>query len=205
MKMHAALLCRWAAFGNRRVEGGQSRRFFAGWLFTLAGCLFLVGCGGSDKPNQPASGAMPATAKGFKEQLTKFKMQRDKLRLAISRLEERKRAAVERLENMGVHSKADMAKHPDSRIHIREIQNVAADMKPLQRQTDSYDSAIARLEAKLRELDRQAVVQTAQLSKADLNELSGTILDLNEQLKLGAGLREDLEAESVVEQELGWK
>jgi predicted metalloprotease len=168
-------------------------------------CIFLTGCRESATKRTPVSAPLATTTKEFKEQLVKFKMQRDKLQLTLSRLDERKAAAVARLEKTGVRSKADVAKHPECRIHIREIQSVAADMKPIRRQIDAYDSAIARLDAKLRELDRQALVQGAKLSTADINELSATILDLNEQLKLGTGLREDLEIESVLEDELDWK
>jgi chromosome segregation ATPase len=175
------------------------------WSLLAGWCLFLVGCRDAAKEKMPTSDSLPTTTKEFKEQLVKFKLQRDTLELTLSRLGERKAAAVGRLERMGVRSKADVAKYPDCRIHIREIQGVMADMKPIKRQIDAYDSAIARLEAKLRELDRQALVQGARLSTADLNELSAAIHDLNEQLNLGTGIRKDLEAESVLEDELGWK
>lgn len=175
------------------------------WTLLAGACLLLVGCYDAARQKTPVSAVLPTTTKEFKEQLAKFKMQRDKLQLALSRLDVKKAAAVERLEQMGVQSKADVAKHPDCRIHIQEIQGVVADMKPIKLQIDAYDAAVARLEAKLRELDRRAVVQGARLSTADRNELSATILDLNEQLNLGAGLREDLENASVLEDELGWK
>ena len=192
--------------GNFLANAGRGfGKVLTVWPLLAGACLFMGGCRDATKENVPASEPLPTTTKEFKEQLTKFKMQRDKLQLTLSRLDGRKSAAVERLENMGVQSKADVAKHPDCRIHIQEIQGVASDMKPIRRQIDAYDSAIARLEAKLRELDRQAVVQGAKLSAADLNEMSATVLDLNEQLKLGTGLRKDLENESVLEDELGWK
>jgi len=190
------------------MSGGGSKWTAAMWWGSalFAGCcLFLAGCRDAAKEEIPASGTLPTTTREFKEQVAKFKMQRDKLQLTLSRLDERKAAAVRRLKEMGVHSKADVAKYPDCRIHIREIEGLAIDMKPIRRHIDAYGSAITRLEAKLRELDRQALVQGARLSTADLNELSATILDLNEQLKLGTGLRESLEAESVLEDELGWK
>ena len=175
------------------------------WPLLFGSSVFLAGCTDAAKKETPVSEALPTTTMEFREQLTKFKIQRDKLQLILSRLDERKSAAVARLEKMGVHSKADVAKHSDCRIHIQEIQGVAADMKPIRREIDVYDSAIARLEAKLRELDRQAVLQGARLPMADLNELSAVIFDLNDQLKLGTGLREDMENESVLENELGWK
>ena len=140
----------------------------------------------------------------YRERLGRLKYQRDKLKRGLSRLHEDRSAILARFREAGIRSTKDLAEHPEWTIHARELRDVLDKSRRLENTVAAYSTAIVRVESVVRGLDREARLKSTKLSEEDLNLLSQTMHELDDQLRAASDIPaiEELELESLLEREL---
>ncbi len=186
------------------MNGSVSHWLVMGLMVALVG-----GCGQTSTESVPHSDAATASdereiAVSHREQLGRLKFQRDKLVRAIERLERDRRETIGRLRSAGVQSASDLANHPEARLDAQELTLVVGQIRRLEKIISEYDTAIHRLEAVVRHVDREKRLAQSARSDADLERLSTAFHEAEDQLRpdTNTPIVDAVEIETVLNAEL---
>jgi len=172
--------------------------------FTLAAATSLLfnsaGCGDLPEP-APEHPQFLSTSAEFKDEIVRYKIRRDRTRLAIRRLQQRKEAVVARLQELGVGSAADLISTPQ-RLAAQELRTLVTSIAQLQEHEQLYTGAIVLMEAKLRDLERRAIIRGSAPSEEELEAVLRVKLDLEDQLTPRTGLVEEIDFDKILAREL---
>ncbi len=160
----------------------------------------VAGCG-SDPPRPPKRPPFLSTTAEFEDELVRYKIRRDRTQLAIDRLMQRKTPLVAKLQETGVHSTVDLTS-TTQRLDAEELRRLVNNIAELKQQKQLYADAIVLMEAKLRDLERRAIIRGAAPSEAELEEVLRVKLDLEDQLTPENDLVEEMDLDKVLQSEL---
>jgi len=173
-------------------------------LYRLAatGLLIAAVTGCSRPPDPPAQPPQfLSTTAEFEDELVRYKIRRDRTQLAIDRLKQRKQPVVLQLQEMGVHRSADLVS-TRQRLAAEELQRLVQGIAELQQQKQLYSDAIILMEAKLRDLERRAIIRGSAPGAAELEAVMRVKLDLEDQLTPDTSLVEEMDMDIVLKREL---
>lgn len=143
------------------------------------------------------------TKNDFQDKLEELKRKRDLAKLQISRLDQRKQAAADRLKKMGIKTADDLEANDEAKLEYAGIKSLMEDAEKLGKDVDIYDDAILRIEAALRDIDRQQVMSNAGIDDDQLRQLRTIISDVDDRLTEKPSAIESLETQNILDDILG--
>ena len=179
-----------------------------GWivLFSiLTGMLVFGAMGGFDR--QPAvisSEKKPLTSEpDFRNKLAEIRMNKDKLQRAIKKLETRRDENIQYLREKGITKVADAKGDANAEMALTNLKGWSESIQELSGQLDKYDSAISRIDAMLKKLERDQINAAAGLTEEEEIELLSIVKDLNDRLGVGQNdVLKDAEMDALLNREL---
>jgi len=145
-------------------------------------------------------GSGKAAGSEHDQQLADLTAKRDRLRRLLAEREADKSILLARLTR---YDAEDRSIDDGWKIHARELKSLISQIALLKQRIGTLDKAITRLEFAARSDRRTAELQELGLSEDELNKVSQTIHELEDEMKTaGGGPADDVELEALVEQEL---
>ena len=123
------------------------------------------------------------TRKDFNDKLEDIKQRREEIVIQIGRLDEKKKAAAEKLRGMGVATAGDLEKNDLAQLEFANIKRLMADVDKFKNDLVVYDSAIGRIEVALADLERKELLNNAGINDEQSKQLNTIIHDIDDRLK----------------------
>lgn len=156
--------------------------------------------GTTSKEDDRAAQGFLTTRQHFNDQIEEYKRKKSEATTQIDRLGQRQKAAARRMRDAGVETAADLEKNQAAQLDYSELKELKTLVSKLNEDIRSYDDAIVRMEAGLREIDRRQLAENVAISDADYEKLRIIVEDLNERLlKPDTGL-EQLETQKSLDE-----
>lgn len=143
------------------------------------------------------------TRKDFNDKLEDIKQRREEVVTQISRLDERKQAAAEKLKGMGVATAGDLEKNDLAQLEFANIKRLMADVDKYKKDLLVYDSAIGRIEAALADLERKELLNNAGISDEQSKQLNTIIRDIDDRLIDKSSPLEQLQNQEILDNLFG--
>jgi cell division protein FtsB len=143
------------------------------------------------------------TRKDFNDKLEDIKQRREEVVTQIGRLDERKKAAAEKLKGMGVATAGDLEKNDLAQLEFANIKRLIADVEKFKKDLVVYDSAIGRIEVALADLDRQELLKNAGISDEQAKQLNTIIHDIDDRLMDKDSPLEQLQNQDILDDLFG--
>ena len=114
--------------------------------------------------------------------ITKWQSNRDKLKKLLEQMQTDKTGILEKLVELGVKSENDLANNPKGQILHDELKDIVKQMSLYDKKYQDYDLAIFKSESRVRTVARQLAAKEAGVSDAELEELTRSMVTLDESL-----------------------
>jgi hypothetical protein len=156
-------------------------------------------------PAAPADpNRLPRTEKEFRDRLAALRMDQDKVRRGIVRLESKKQETVDYLKKSGVSSTADIRGKPDLEYAVRNLEGWNTEIARLRADVSKYDKAISGITTMLDEIERKRISDSVAVSDEDWIRMQSIVVDLDEKLGMDENdIFKDDELNAMLERDLG--
>lgn len=156
------------------------------------------------KENLQATSGLLKTESQFRDKLAELRMQRDKVKRGVKRLDKLKGETVEHLKTKGINSGADYltSKDPDVKYAVVNLKGWVAQIDKINKEVAYYDEAISSIEVMLDKIERERINESVSLSEDEYLDLQKIIVDLNERLEVETNILEDEELGKLLDLEM---
>lgn len=156
-------------------------------------------------PAAPADpNRLPRTEKEFRDRLAALRMDQEKVRRGIARLESKKQETVDYLKKNNVSSTADIRGKPDLEYAVRNLEGWNTEIARLKADVGKYDRAISGIATMLDEMERKRISDSVAVTEEDAVRILSIEKDLDEKLGMDeTGIFKDDELNAMLERDLG--
>lgn len=142
----------------------------------------------------------------IKSRLLDTTLKHSKIARLLKQYREQKQQLVGQIRELGVSKPDDLKDNPKAKTLALELAELAQQVELLERAYERSDVDIVKTESLLRRLERRAALKQATVSEQDVVELRTLIAGVDDQLTQAledrAAAPQDLQVETVLEQEL---
>ncbi len=155
---------------------------------------------GPSKAERDRAAGFLTTTHDFQNKLEELRRRRDMAQLQISRFEDRKNSATARLKDLGVKTADDLEESSEAKLAFYEIKDILNSIDKLNQDIKFYDDTIMRLEAALRDKDRQLLMENAGINDKQLQQLRTIIHDVDDRLTSDSSPTASLEVQNILDE-----
>jgi hypothetical protein len=116
----------------------------------------------------------------LRAKITKWQTNQDKLKTLLEQMRKDKIGILEKLVQLGIRSKDDLIGNQKGQVLHGELKDIVRQMAIYDKKYQDYELAIFKCESRLRSIARQLSAREAGLSQADLNDLTRSMVTLDE-------------------------
>ena len=170
-------------------------------LLLCMGVLALLPSGKEAQTTKVAAQTESPVA-DLESKIAKWQANRDKLKSLLEQLRKDKAIVLEKLDQSGVGSEGDPGKNPKGEVLRNELNDILRDTAVYEKKYKDYDLAILKSESQLRSIARRLAAQDAGMSDAELQELTRSMIILDESLSADKDLNLTFDAKDAVQKEM---
>lgn len=173
----------------------------------LIGIVLLQGSCGSPRSEGPASD-VPANTQAeaqvaeLQGKIAKWQSNREKLKKLIEQMQNDKTGILEKLVQLGVTSETDLANNPKGQVLHGELKDIVRQIALYDKKYQDYDLAVLKSESRVRNVARQLAAREAGVSDTELEELTRSMVTLDEALSSEKEAAVPLDPEDTLKDEL---
>lgn len=131
-----------------------------------------------------------------------WKTAKDKLTDLIADMDQDRQKLMQELHKLGVSDPAKSSDDPRVNVLLRELKELSGQLSLLQKKHENYDLAVFKSESRLRTLERRLSLEDAGLADAELDDLTRTMLALDESLTVESASEIPIELDETLTKEL---
>ena len=138
----------------------------------------------------------------LQSKIAKWQASRDKLNRLLEQLQRDKATTLEKLDQLGVSAAKDAASNPRVQVLSDELKDILRQTALYEKKYQEYDLAILKSEARVRSIARQLSAREAGVSDAELEDLTRSMIALDESLSADKDLKLPFDPKDTVQAEM---